>query len=52
LLGTKNPENHIPKEFLRVKYEVDTDKVRDALAEGQELGWATLGERGDHLRIK
>lgn len=48
-------ENHpeeLPEEFHRVRFEVDREAVREALERGDELDFATLGERGTHLRIR
>ena len=42
----------VPDNYMKVKLEPDTEKIRDALAEGQELGFARLEERGRHLCIK
>lgn len=38
--------------FKRVRVEIDVSKARDALLMGCELGWAKLGERGSHLRLR
>lgn len=42
----------VPDNFTKVIVEPDSKKIRDALAEGQELGFARLEERGRHLCIK
>lgn len=39
-------------EFVRVRYEWDMDAIRAYLEKGGTLPFATLGERGVHLRIK
>ena len=41
----------IPKEFQKVHYDIDNDKIREAL-KTQTLDFAELGERGSHLVIK
>jgi len=42
----------VPDDLVIVKRTVDTDAVRKALQAGRELPFATLGERGSHLRIR
>lgn len=42
----------VPDNFQRVIYEADTDKIRDALEAGEDLPFAKLKERGEHVRIK
>lgn len=44
----------VPEEYRREKIEmvIDTDKIRKALAEGQELEFVRLGERTRYLDIK
>lgn len=42
----------VPDNFMKVKLEPDTDKIRKALNDGEELGFAHLEERGRHLNIK
>jgi hypothetical protein len=39
----------IPEEFQRVTIEPDKEAIRLALKAGQELGFAVLGQRGEHL---
>lgn len=41
----------IPKEFQKVHYDIDNEKIREAL-KTQQLDFAELGERGSHLVIK
>lgn len=41
----------IPKEYQKVHYDLDNDKIREAL-KTQTLEFAELGERGSHLVIK
>lgn len=45
-------DGDVPDGFMKVIYEPDNAKIRDALKEGQELGFAHLEERGRHLNIK
>lgn len=45
-------DGDVPDTFMKVVYEVDNAKIRDALKEGQELEFAHLEERGRHLNIK
>lgn len=42
----------VPDRFKKVKVEIDTDAVREALQAGEVLDFASLGERGTHLRIR
>lgn len=42
----------VPDNFMKVIYEPDNRKIREALIDGQELDFARLGERGRHLKIK
>ncbi len=44
-------DGEVPDNFMKVIYEPDNKKIREALADG-ELGFARLGERGRHLKIK
>ncbi len=43
-------KDFVPTEFT--KPVPDTAKIRKALSSGQALPFASLGERGEHLRIK
>ena len=45
-------EGDVPDAFMKVIYEPDNAKIREALKNGQELGFAHLEERGRHLNIK
>ena len=45
------PDN-APKEFQKVSYSYDGEKVRQALESGEQLPFARFGERGTHLTIK
>lgn len=42
----------VPDNYMKVKLEPDTEKIRKALNDGEELGFAHLEERGRHLNIK
>lgn len=42
----------VSDEWMRVKYEPDTDKIRKALESGQVVAGAELKERGKVLRIR
>lgn len=44
----------VPKEYIKttIVEEKDTEKIRQALNEGKDLGFAKFGERGKHIRIK
>lgn len=44
--------SELPEEFRKVKYEVDSDAVRERLESGARLDFAEWGERGTSLRIK
>ena len=46
------PSESLPDAFRKVSYEADNDAIRKALDEGQELRFASYGERGESLRIK
>lgn len=41
----------VPDNYKRVVYENDNEKIRTALEAGEELSFAHLKERGQHLRI-
>lgn len=45
-------EPEVPDSFKKVILEIDRQKIREALEDGQEFPWAKLAERGSHLRIK
>jgi hypothetical protein len=45
-------ETQIPKEFLAVKYMPMKDAIRERLERGEYVPGASLGERGESLRIK
>jgi hypothetical protein len=42
----------LEKRFQRVQVTVNAEAVRAALEAGEQLGFAKLGERGTHLRIR
>lgn len=44
--------NQLPERFQRVSVEPNTNTIRAALEAGEDLDFATLGERGTSLRIK
>lgn len=46
-----NPEE-VPPIFQRVTISIDNEKVREAIAGGQDVPWATIEASGSHLRIK
>ena len=46
------PDVPLPDEFARIKREPDVQKIRDALTRGEPLAFVSLGERGEHIRIK
>lgn len=45
-------DGEVPVEYTKTIIENDTDKIRQALEEGQELPFAHLEPRGESLRIK
>jgi hypothetical protein len=42
----------LPVKFQRVTIEADPNAIREAIEAGEDLEFATLKERGHHLRIK
>lgn len=44
--------NDLPKKFSIVEKKPNMDALREYLETGLKLKYATLGERGEHLRIK
>lgn len=42
----------VPDNYMKVKLEPDTEKIRKALNDGEDLSFARLEERGRHLNIK
>ena len=45
-------DGEVPTEYTKTIIENDTEKIRQALEEGQELNFAHLEPRGESLRIK
>lgn len=45
-------EPEVPDNYKRIVYEIDTEKIRKALEDGEEFDWATFAPRGTHLRVK
>lgn len=45
-------DGDVPDEYTKTVIENDTDKIRQALENGEELGFARLEPRGESLRIK
>lgn len=45
-------DGEVPEEFTRTILENDSEKIREALENGQELTFAHLEPRGESLRIK
>lgn len=42
----------VPKQYTKAIIENDTEKIRQALENGEKLDFAHLEERGESLRIK
>lgn len=42
----------VPDNFMKIKYEPDKALIRKALESGEQLSFASLGERGKHLSIR
>ena len=42
----------VPDEYKCLKPEIDVKKIREALTAGEQLDFAYLGERGQHLSIR
>lgn len=45
-------DGDVPDSFTKIIVEPDNDKIRQALKNGEVLGFAHLEERGRHLNIK
>ena len=45
-------DGEVPDNFMKVIYEPDNKKIREALKNGEALDFAHLEERGRHLNIK
>ena len=41
----------LPQEFQKVTISANNDAIREALEGGQQLEWARIGERGEHVKI-
>lgn len=53
--GGKQPlrlTGDVPEEYMYMKPEIDTKKIRAALEDGLALDFAHLAERGQHLNIR
>ena len=53
--GGKQPltiDGEVPEEYTKAVIENDTDKIRQALENGEKLTFAHLESRGESLRIK
>lgn len=48
---TQKPEQ-VPERFRKVIYDFDKDAIRKALADGETLNFAVLGDRGQSIRIR
>ena len=44
-------EEDIPEGFKKVTYKADLEAIRTALEHGEQLDFATMGQRGEHIRI-
>lgn len=44
-------DGEVPDKFLKVSYEQDNEKIREALDAGEALEFAHYGERGERLKI-
>lgn len=44
-------DGEVPANYMKIKYEPDNELIRKALAEGKELSFAHLEERGRWLKI-
>jgi hypothetical protein len=42
----------VPEEYQRITVSADTKRIREALERGELLDFASLLERGRHLRIR
>lgn len=46
------PPDELPAEFVRTTKVADTEAIREAVEKGEDLPFARLGERGEHLRLR
>lgn len=51
LAMTEAPEL-IPEPYRKVAYFPDVAAIKEGLEAGEDIAWASLGERGEHLRIR
>ena len=51
LILTEEDATKLPEEFQKVTVEANKTAIREALDNGTELPFASLGERGEHLKI-
>ena len=42
----------LPEDFQKITIDADKEAIRAALEGGQQLEWARIGERGEHINIK
>ena len=42
----------LPQEFQKVTISANNEAIREALENGEQLEWARIGERGEHINIK
>lgn len=45
-------EPEVPDSYKKIILEIDREKIRAALEDGEQLPFAQIGERGSHLRVK
>ena len=45
-------EPEVPDSYKKIILEIDREKIRAALEDGEQLPFAQIGERGTHLRVK
>lgn len=41
----------VPENYMKIKYEPDGELIRKAIADGKNITFAHLAERGKHIRI-
>ena len=41
----------LPENFQKITIDADKEAIRAALEGGQQLEWARIGERGEHIKI-
>ena len=41
----------LPEDFQKITIDADKEAIRAALEGGQQLEWARIGERGEHVKI-